>query len=449
MAIIYCDSNAVGLNDGTSWTDAYTTIQAAITAVTAGADVIHLASNHSEVISTSISGGSNIYSTAIYSVNSGTDVYEPATSPQFTCTGTEQNWFVNIAAYGIYFQADNNMAWTPNHNDEQVFYDCIIEANASGTGLYGFKPQGKSTEYSTIYRFINCEFKLPTTAGAYIYWQPYFSQTFCEGCTFSGAHTVYSLGWIYHAAGGGTQACHFTGCDLSSMVFSSAKVLQVANSEQILRIRFINCKLPASLGSGGWFNAPINNNSVIELIGCNTSNDNADNYEYHDGHDTAITTSTSIYNTAGYKGVDNRVSHKYAAAAEVSYLDPIFSMPIVAYVDSGSKTFTMELAHNYSANLTDQDIRMEITYLGTAGSPLASLVTTGPTDGAGSIADPLDTGTDLTASTAAWAGATGLTLQKLSKTVTVNKAGMYSVRLIFTCYESAKFIYIDPFVKVS
>ena len=52
MATYYVDSNATGLNDGSSWTDAWTSI-ASITAVAAG-DTVLVSSAHSETTSVNV-----------------------------------------------------------------------------------------------------------------------------------------------------------------------------------------------------------------------------------------------------------------------------------------------------------------------------------------------------------------------------------------------------------
>jgi hypothetical protein len=48
MAIHYIYSGAAGLNDGTSWTDAWTSITSAITASMSDGDTVYVAQDHSE-----------------------------------------------------------------------------------------------------------------------------------------------------------------------------------------------------------------------------------------------------------------------------------------------------------------------------------------------------------------------------------------------------------------
>mgnify|MGYP006959937997 CR=1 FL=1 len=48
MTLRYVDSNAVGLNDGTSWTDAYSDFAACIAGSLVAGDTIHGAHNHNK-----------------------------------------------------------------------------------------------------------------------------------------------------------------------------------------------------------------------------------------------------------------------------------------------------------------------------------------------------------------------------------------------------------------
>lgn len=450
MSIIYVDSGAVGANNGTSWADAYTTIQAALTAWTT-ADVIHLASDHSEdLLSATLTATNDAVANhvPIYSVNTGTDVYEPATTAQFTATTGNITFAVDLNMHGVYMDFVNSVLFPGANNGRAKYTDCTIRIATTGSAGKGIYFQGAATDYTCMHELYNCTFGSDGATSEIVVYQT--AQVYMEGCDFDATFTTDAAGLFRYHSNGGSITC--VGCDFTNVDFNSgASYFADYNSlETAAKIQLINCKLPTDIVN--WVQNGTNAGQVVELIATVATNDSVDNYEKHDGAGNKITTSTTIYADNGYTGIDGttKVSHKVDTNANNRFDEDFYSFPVLAsIVTAGAKTFTMELAHNYTANLTDQDVRMELVYLGTASSPLMSQASSGPNDGAGSFVDPLDAGTDLTASTAPWTGAGALTKQKISITKTVNTPGLYMVRLVFTCYEAAKSIYYDPFVYVS
>ena len=85
MADIFVNSNAVGLNDGTTWADAYITFALAVTA-SISSDRIIIATVHSESIGVNttytLAGNNLIISSTVSGANTVT--YQKAAAPQIS-----------------------------------------------------------------------------------------------------------------------------------------------------------------------------------------------------------------------------------------------------------------------------------------------------------------------------------------------------------------------------
>jgi len=160
-----------------------------------------------------------------------------------------------------------------------------------------------------------------------------------------------------------------------------------------------------------------------------------------------ITSSTSIYRSSGatVEGVAN--SWLVTTTASCSQDDRLYSPWIYGYISStGSKTFDVYIT-NDTADFNDNEVWLEIDYLGTASSGRWS----NKTD---YMADRLATAavqTDDTTSTWNGSGPSYTYKQKLSVTATVNTAGMFRARVCVgvASITSTRKFYIDPLVTVS
>jgi len=105
-------------------------------------------------------------------------------------------------------------------------------------------------------------------------------------------------------------------------------------------------------------------------------------------------------------------------------------------------TATIEIVHDSVTNITDQQIWMEVQYLGTSGTPLALFVDDAAADYITAAADQAD-------SSASWT-TTGLTnpnTQKLVVTFTPQEIGIIRCRVVLA--KPSYTIYVDPLLTVA
>jgi hypothetical protein len=234
------------------------------------------------------------------------------------------------------------------------------------------------------------------------------------------------------AVNAGTK--ELVGCDFSGIT-STTNVVFVPNSNP--KIVCSACKFPSSWTTTSWLTS-VRFFSRFELVASEADGvSTAKLYSLTGGQSNCdLVETTSIYRDAGFVDADGDTNLAHEMAPESSALnqtEPCASMDLMAYVDStGSKTFRVEAVHNFTTAPTKDELWMDVFYLGTANSCLMSVA------GGRSIFSTAN----WTTSTVDWTGASGYSKIKLEETVTVNRAGVYLVRLWLGKYEaSKKFIY--------
>ena len=187
MAIVYVDSNATGSNNGTNWGNAYTTLQAGLTAWTTS-DILWVAHNHSETFAssntlTSVNSG-RLHPCVLYRVNSGTDLYDPSPldgtdTAQIIGTTTSQPLTFNFSGswFGFSFEWGDYVKVNPSL--ECYFEDCDISYGIQ-TSTFAYLDLSDVTGAT----FKNCLIKNIWGADSYIVTQSAGNVLFI-GCEFN------------------------------------------------------------------------------------------------------------------------------------------------------------------------------------------------------------------------------------------------------------------------
>lgn len=165
----------------------------------------------------------------------------------------------------------------------------------------------------------------------------------------------------------------------------------------------------------------------------------AEKYTY----DGTQTTETTIVRASGASDGITPISWKVVTTANTNKGFP-FALPQIAIWNAAtgvSKTATVEIV-NDGVTLKDDEVWIEVEYLGASGTPLASVVSS-------RAVDHLTTGVNLTTSSTTWT-TTGLSSpvkQKLSVSFTPQMAGL--VRVTVYVAKVSQTLYIDPKVTIS
>jgi hypothetical protein len=229
------------------------------------------------------------------------------------------------------------------------------------------------------------------------------------------------------------------GVDLSTQTTGHALVTVVTGSSAI--ISFEQCKLGASVAlTTGTHPGQPGTMARIE------NSDSADtNYRMQrTSYEGTVSSETTIVRTGGASDGTTALSHKFVTTANSRFLFPLVGPEIVQWNTStgSSKTVTVEFVHDSVTNLQDDEIWLEVEYLGTSGFPLALLTSDRMTD-------ILSTPADQTDSSATWT-TTGLTnpnTQKLVVTFTPQEIGLIRARVVLA--KESYTVYVDPLLTVA
>jgi hypothetical protein len=440
MADYWVYHGAGGSNDGSSWTNAFTSwdVGAAVTALAITGNRFFVADDHVDpgdgTAKTHVgpsSGGPVVIISADRADTGSVPAYKKGTTAQFNTTDGAYNLLLNgsFALYGVrlasgsgtFLDTDNNEVGLFDSCDfvppagggvtvaavvgtRQIFYKCRFILSADSSNQAGSVILGQASGHTEFYEpvFVDATYR---TGGVF---SLIASRFFVSGADFSG----FSNATLCEPALRSTGHAVFNNCKLTSAAAAS----------------------PVSAGSLG-----DNYGAYVLLTNCSTVD--APESLYFGGQCGTVASST-VTRTGGATVAGVAHSWKVGSSNSAFESAPLYTPWIYGVIASaGSKTFTV-YATNETADLTDAEIWLEVEYLGTADSPLYTLAT----DKRATITTGATAQTDDTASS--WTGVTGTYKQSLAVTATVGEAGQYRAR-VAVGRTSLSNLYIDPKVTVS
>lgn len=287
------------------------------------------------------------------------------------------------------------------------------------------------TSSSGVYEFVNCGFKVGAAASGF---NIAGKTTIRGGSLLAGgtSPTEFIPSW---AAG---SSILFDGFDFSN----ASAGLNIAGSiisqaRAVLR----DCKLPASW-SGAPHSGTPGSGSSVEMFNC----DSADtHYRYRKAAQTGtIKDETTLVRTGGASDGTTTYSLKMVTNANAKYPQlTLDTYELSEWNDTvGSAiTVTVEFLHDSVTALKDNEIWLDVMYLGTSGFPLGNFISDG--------ISVVTTAAAQTASSATWTttGMANPNKQALAVTFTPQEAGFMhcTVRVAKASYT----LYVDPTTTIT
>lgn len=430
MAILYVKHTGSNTSTYDTWAKAATTIATAAGADAAG-DTIYVADDHAESTAGAISldwAGTQASPTKIIG---GNDAAEPPTTAADTATitTTGNNAITTAAAGDVFYMRGINFiagsgatgAAAIAHNGAYAVYEnCTYYVASTGTGnIVASNTSGGFVQH------INCGFKFGaagkviSSASARI--------EIIGGSVLSGGVNTTNLFGNNNVAG----VFSIDGFDMTN---ANSAINLVNGGSAGTKYTFRNCKLPASW-SGAVSASTVNMGCTVEVINCDSGDTN---YRYRKAaHTGDMQEETTLIRTGGASDGTTGYSMKMVTNTNAEYpMLTLDSPEIVKWNDTtgSAVTATIEILFDSATNLKDDEVWMEVMYLGTSGTPLALFVDDAK-------ADVFATASDQSDSTETWTttGMTNPNTRKLSVTFTPQEKGF--VHAVVKCAKASQTLY--------
>lgn len=424
-------------DDGSTWALAKATFVGAVAIDVAG-DTWWVSDNHAESTAGAISIGFVSASATPTRILCGDDAAEPPTALATTATiTTTGNNAITISGanalsywYGLTFIAGSGASGTASIllSNSLVFEQCNFRLASTGTGsLLNLQNNDQQSIFLNCgFRFGSASHGIRTAAGG--------TARISGGSLLSGGTSPTTL--LVGSPAGGSMIIE--GFDLSNA--SSTINLASVTSGNVSCI-FRDCKLPASW-SGVLHSGTPGHGSVYEMFNCD-SGDTHYRYRRAAAFGT-IKEETTLVRTGGSAVESTTYSLKMVTNADAEHPINTLATPEMAdwnATTGSSITVTVEFLHDSATALKDNEIWLEVMYLGTSGVPLGSFIN----DGISVVA----TAANQASSSETWTttGMTNPNTQKMSVTFTPQEAGFIhaTVKMAKASYT----VYVDAMFTVT
>lgn len=404
------------------------------TSFSTGGDTIYVADDHSQTraAQTSLSPASGAAMLYHLSIDHTASLPTIAMAAGATIATTGGNSIlVNSLSggasyfYGFVFSAGsgavtNNVSFNSATSGTIILENCAIKKN--GTSAGNSAVVGNSTAAVVIWN--NTTIQAGATgdrinvAGGRFDWRN-------TGSAIAGATIPTAL---FSASLGGSSRITVDGVDLSAIASGSTLVPATTNPAFLT---FINCKIASGVILAA---APTNPYSAVaDFIWCDSAG--TVYRQFRNRWHGTLTEETTIVRTGGATDGITPLAWKISTTANPTWVFPFESFPISIWNDvtGSSRTLTVYGIWGGGAVPNNDDIWIEVEYLGDSGSPLASLVKS-------TKANVLASNSALSSDGSTWGGST--TAFKMSVTFTAELEGY--VRACVKAARASSTFYIDP-----
>lgn len=437
MAVKYVRSGAGGAGTGADWANAYTTLTTGLAGISAG-DTLYVSEDHAESTAGAVTlNGPGTVSTPIFVVCVDHLGSVPPVSADLRTTATVTTTGANSITFGSSSAHAYYYGITFNAGTGAVTASVII---ATTTGWFSFKScalKVVATGASSIIQLGNAA--LATSTKIVLDNTPVsFGATgqsiVLRSCRFEWRNTASAIGGTVPTTlftSTGTLAAPnvlLEGVDLSAAGSGNTIVGAIASAQAFL---LKDCKLGASVTVAATPTAPGAAETVIIRSDSGATNYRTEKYQYVG----TLTTETTIVRTGGASDGTTPIAWKIDTTANSKWVLPFDALPIAIWNDTVGSSVTLTLYGIWGGGAVpnNDDVWIEVEYLGASGNPQGSFVSA-------SKADNLAAGSALTSDSSTWGGST--TKFKMSVTFTPQQKG-----LVYVYVKGAKAsstFYIDP-----
>lgn len=450
MADLFLNSvDGSDADSGATWALAKATLATGIAAIDTTDQRVVIDSAHAETaasISYTAPGTPAAPNQLLSVTQTGTDQISALTAgATFTANSGSTGITFNgsLYAYGLTLTLSSSSASAltlgNGSGNVQVWDTCTLNLTSTSSSSY-MAPGVTATGGGGRVTFVGCTFRFGAT-GQRIY---YTSDVMIRGGSWSASGTLNPTAIFAPNLSTRGARLQVDGFDFSNL---NAAVNLHGSGQGGAIACFRSCKLPAS-----WTGAPIADASLVpgqrvEMYNCDSGDTNYRLWIKEYGG--SIREDTGVYHDAGATDGTTRLSWKMATTANVKYPSaPLASPEIMRWNETtgSALTVTVEIVHASQGSgtagaLTDDEIWLEVQYLGTSGVPLSSFIT----DAKASV---IATAADQATSSATWTGdSAGWDTQALSVSLTPQEKGWLVARVLLA--KPSATVYVDPLLTVA
>lgn len=450
MAIIYVDSNAVGLNDGTSWANAFSTVTEAITQANTNAvfgQVIWVASDHLRSETTVSIDYISSYGLIIISVNKTTDTYEigakesiyqAATNSYFNIiggSGARLTFIGMLLSPYTSFQGDG-------HNNIVKFIDCTLSFTGNNVAHNFF-----STNYdSSNITYDNCVLDSSIGGSGFIYEKNGGRATLLNGTKLIGKFN-------FTGGGGGGGDFEITDVDMTQVTTLTTPLFTLGNSfdDDNIRISISRTVLPLGVLANGIIETIASPQILLDAVACTEPDGGNNAYWYSQTNRYEGETHTTKLVYLHYKYDDISGASTKLESTNASMTSPLrHKLCEIPAQDlaAADKTFRVNLLLDTgtAASLTDTEFWVELSHNDNVSLVLGKIVSSRNTD-------IIAAGVTLTTSAETWLGTLPATSQAYQVDIQLSSAGLPNVTngsvVIYANLAVPNVdVYVDPAVQI-
>lgn len=441
MASYYVDSNAGGAGTGADWANAFTTLSAAFSGKSAG-DIFYVAHNHAQTQASALTltaPGTPANPSKVICVTSAGSVPPVAadlrTTATVSTTGANSMEFAGtgVVYEGIIFQAGSgasagSITLVTATSSYRKFKNCgLVLNNTSGSSTITMATAHSGTyiELDNTYMSFGATGQQVSLSFGRFTWKN--TPSALQGSAVPTTLITYTSGV--------PSIIELRGVDLSAA--GSGKTLFTnSGSTAVPEIKLLDCKLNASVTIQGAPGGPGAHQLDTWRAGASGVNYNVFSNRYQG----TLVEELTIVRTGGASDGTTPLAWKIVTTANSHWESPFESPPIVLWNDTtgSSVTATVQGIWGGGAVPNDDEIWLEVEYLGDASSPKGSFVND-------SKATSLTTAAGQTAGSGTWGGST--TKFALGVSFTPQQKGWILARV--KAAKASSTFYVDPKVTLS